>query len=140
MTHFLYPARNTRPGPAHFAKRFLSGLVVFLVLSAPVLCRAQDPVTLDPIVITAEKIEDFRKNNPEQVVEMNREEIRKGNFGGLDQVLNAMPGVDVKKAEPGPASPSWAQAAMEKSWSSSTADRPIPPSTAAWTWTPFPWT
>jgi len=45
-----------------------------------------------------------------------------------------------KKAEPGPASPSWGPGAMRKSWSSSTADQPIPPSTAAWTWTPFPWT
>jgi iron complex outermembrane receptor protein len=103
MPHFLCPALKTKPGQAHPAKRFLTGLVVFLILSASVLCRAQDPepVTLDPIVVTAKKIQDFRKNNPELVVEMNREEIRKGNFGGLDQVLNALPGVDVKKSGTG---------------------------------------
>ncbi len=77
-----------------------------LVLSCPNPAKAQqqkksEPVILDTIVVTASRIEDYRKNNPQLVQEMTREQIQQGSFTGLDQVLNAMPGVEVKKSGSG---------------------------------------
>ncbi len=106
MRHYLYPAAGIHPGLVSHAARLLIFLFFMLFLLPPSLSLAwnpenSEPVTLEPIVVTASKIEDYRKNNPELVVEMNREEIKKGNFSGLDQVLNAIPGVDVKKSGSG---------------------------------------
>ncbi|MBU1344196.1 MAG: TonB-dependent receptor plug domain-containing protein [Proteobacteria bacterium] len=84
-------------------------IILFFVLSQAVLWtnraaaqqRDTEPVTLDTVVVTASRIEDYKKNNPHLVQEMTREQIQKSSFTGVDQVLNAMPGVEVKKSGAG---------------------------------------
>ncbi|MFH2057988.1 MAG: TonB-dependent receptor [Pseudomonadota bacterium] len=63
--------------------------------------KNSEPVTLDTIVVTSLRIDDYKKNNPQLVVEMTQAQIQQGSFTGLDQVLNAMPGVEVKKSGSG---------------------------------------
>ena len=54
------------------------------------------PVTLDPITVTAEKIDAYIRNHPRQVTVVDREEIQERNFLNLSETLNSMPGVEVR--------------------------------------------
>ncbi len=59
------------------------------------------PAQLDAIVVSAKKIEAYARNHPQRVTVMRRDQIRKGGYTDLDQVLDSMPGVEVKKSSGG---------------------------------------
>lgn len=50
---------------------------------------------LAPVVVTAERIDEYIKNNPQNVISIEREEIKKRNFLDLGEAMSSMPGVDV---------------------------------------------
>ncbi|WDP91024.1 MAG: TonB-dependent receptor [Desulfobacter sp.] len=56
---------------------------------------------LGEVVVTGDKIEDFVRQNPSQVVSMGAAEIEQRNFLQVQEVLGAMPGVDVKPSAGG---------------------------------------
>jgi iron complex outermembrane receptor protein len=56
------------------------------------------PTLLETIVVTGSKIDAYVKNHPQQVTVMTRDQIQQGGYTDLTQVLNAMPGVEVKKS------------------------------------------
>ncbi len=58
-------------------------------------------VELESVVVTSEKIEDFVRKNPSQVVSMDSREIEQRNYLQVSDVLGSMPGVDVKPASSG---------------------------------------
>ncbi|MFZ1985121.1 MAG: TonB-dependent receptor [Desulfatitalea sp.] len=94
----------------------LSPRVILKMLSLAVLwsaCQASGPlwaheghggghgesaVQLEEVVVSASKIEEYIASHPHQVTVMTREQIDQGRYSDLDQVLNAMPGVEVKKS------------------------------------------
>jgi iron complex outermembrane receptor protein len=53
---------------------------------------------METIVVTSSKIDAYVKNHPQQVTVMTRDQIKQGSYTDLNQVLNAMPGVEVKKS------------------------------------------
>ena len=59
------------------------------------------PIVLDEVVVTARQIQDYIKNHPQQVVVVTREKIRQGGFRDMSEVLDAVPGVEVKKSGSG---------------------------------------
>jgi vitamin B12 transporter len=59
------------------------------------------PVQSDEMVVTAKRIQDYINNHPQQVSVMTRDQIKHGSYTDLNQVLNAMPGVEVKKSGSG---------------------------------------
>jgi iron complex outermembrane receptor protein len=60
-----------------------------------------ESVALDEVVVTAAQIDGYLEAHPQQVEVMNRLEIRESGYTDLNQVLNAMPGVDVKPSGSG---------------------------------------
>ncbi len=56
---------------------------------------------LDEIVVTAEKLEEYIKNHPQNVVSLNGDEIQERNFLSVAETLGAMPGVDVNQRSSG---------------------------------------
>jgi iron complex outermembrane receptor protein len=56
------------------------------------------PTQMEPVVVTASKIDAYVENHPQQVTVMTRDQIKQGGYTDLNQVLNAMPGVEVKKS------------------------------------------
>lgn len=56
---------------------------------------------METIVVTASKIDAYVQNHPQQVTVMTREQIKQSGYTDLNQVLNAMPGVEVKKSRVG---------------------------------------
>ncbi|MBU1342259.1 MAG: TonB-dependent receptor [Proteobacteria bacterium] len=102
-------SKHSLSGSIHFwPTPLVFRLIVFgcmLILSWTGIAAAQqngsEPIILDTVVVTASKIEDYKKNNPHLVQEMTRDQIQKSSFTGIDQVLNAMPGVEVKKSGTG---------------------------------------
>lgn len=60
--------------------------------------HGQDAETMDDLVVTAERISEYAANNPNQVVVMGQEEIQQRNLLSVDEVLNAMAGVDIKRS------------------------------------------
>ncbi|MEZ4524379.1 MAG: TonB-dependent receptor [Desulfobacterales bacterium] len=75
-------------------------LILFPVLSA----LAQEhgghghgaPVIMENMTVTAEKIEEYAKNHPQQVTVVDRKEIQERNFLSVEETLNSMPGVEVR--------------------------------------------
>ncbi len=59
---------------------------------------APQPMAMDDVVVTAERIDAYVNNNPAQVVILGLEEIRERNLLSVEEALNTMPGVDVKKS------------------------------------------
>ena len=55
-------------------------------------------IQMETIVVTGSKIDAYVKNHPQQVTVMTRDQIQRGGYTDLNQVLNAMPGVEVKKS------------------------------------------
>jgi iron complex outermembrane receptor protein len=53
---------------------------------------------METIVVTASKIDAYVKKHPQQVAVMTRDQIKEAGYTDLNQVLNAMPGVEVKKS------------------------------------------
>lgn len=58
-------------------------------------------VLSDEMVVTAKRIQDYIQNNPQQVSVMTRDQIKQGSYTDLNQVLSAIPGVEVKKSGSG---------------------------------------
>ena len=83
---------------------FFIGCLLFFLLSAPLLAedystRVEGQVQrLAPITVTAERIPQYVKNHPQNVVVMNQEEIKKRNFLEVGEALASMPGVDVRQS------------------------------------------
>jgi len=82
---------------------FFTGCLLFL-LSAPLLAedhssRVEGQIhSLAPITVTAERIPQYVKDHPRNVVIMNQEEIKKRNFLEVGEALASMPGVDVRQS------------------------------------------
>jgi vitamin B12 transporter len=53
-------------------------------------------VTLDVITVTAEKMNEFMQNHPQQVTRVDRKEIIERNFLSVEEALNSMAGVEVR--------------------------------------------
>lgn len=58
-------------------------------------------IELGEVLVTAVRIKEYIDNHPQQVVVMTREQMDQGSFTDLNQVLDAMPGVEVKKSGSG---------------------------------------
>ncbi len=54
--------------------------------------------TMQEMKVTADRIDDYVENFPNQVVTMDREEISGRNLLSVEEALRSMPGVDVKKS------------------------------------------
>ena len=53
-------------------------------------------ITMDSITVTADKMDDYVRNHPEQVTTMDRDEITRRNFLNVEETLGSMPGVEVR--------------------------------------------
>jgi vitamin B12 transporter len=60
--------------------------------------HATEPIVMETVVVTASKIDAYVKNHPQQVTVMTQDQIKRGGYTDLNQVLNAMPAVEVKKS------------------------------------------
>lgn len=88
---------------------FLSCLLSFCLMGAmDALARqGKDPLPKDTaqdlgeLTVIAEKIDTFVEQNPSQVIRMDAKEIETRNFLQVNEVLGAMPGVDVKQSSGG---------------------------------------
>ncbi len=56
----------------------------------------QGAVVLDSVTVTADKIEAYVENHPQQAIVVKREEILERNFLNVEETLNSMPGVEVR--------------------------------------------
>ena len=65
------------------------------------MANEDTPIKLGEVVVTAQQIESYVENHPQQVVVMTRAKIRKGGFRDMNEVLDAVPGVEVKKSGSG---------------------------------------
>lgn len=57
----------------------------------------ENTYTLETINVTAEKLSEYIKNNPQNIIEMNLAEIRERNFLEVGEAIGSMPGVDVSQ-------------------------------------------
>ena len=58
-------------------------------------------VTMEQMVVLGDKMDEFIRKNPSQVVSMDAREIEDRNFLQVQEVLGAMPGVDVRPSAGG---------------------------------------
>ena len=63
--------------------------------------HGSSPVQMETVVVTAAQLQGYLENHPQQVTVMTREQIQQGRYTDLTQVLNAMPGVEVKPSGSG---------------------------------------
>ncbi len=68
-----------------------------LVYGQQAHAHSAEPVVLETISVTAERIEAYVENYPNQVSVMGQKEILSRNMLSVEEALNAMDGVDVKK-------------------------------------------
>jgi iron complex outermembrane receptor protein len=59
---------------------------------------AEKPAVLETVTVTAERLEEYIKNHPQQVISLDRDEILKRNLLNVEEALNVMPGVDVRRS------------------------------------------
>lgn len=57
--------------------------------------------TLETIVVTAEKLSEYIKNHPQQIVILDQKEIEERNFLEIGEAIDSMHGVDVKQRDSG---------------------------------------
>jgi vitamin B12 transporter len=57
---------------------------------------ASSAVTLDTVTVTAEKMDAFIQNHPQQVTRVDRKEILERNFLSVEEALNSMAGIEVR--------------------------------------------
>ena len=86
--------------------RWLLFCTITLIISFPVAVLAghgnvRPAQTLGEMVVISDKIDDFIEKNPTQVESMGAAEIEARNFLQVQEVLGAMPGVDVKPSPGG---------------------------------------
>ncbi len=63
--------------------------------------HGEEATELEEIVVTAARLQGYLEEHPQQVEVMSRAEFRAAGYTDLDQVLNAMPGVEVKPSGTG---------------------------------------
>ncbi len=81
-------------------------LLLFLVMTLVFLiagfCDAaheeKEPFSLNEVVVTSERIQEYIKNHPQEVTVMERKEIADRNLSTMEDVLKTMPGVEVHSA------------------------------------------
>ncbi len=83
---------------------------IFVVFFATAVVFAQDsgtaghgvgadaPAVLDEVTVTADKIDEYIQNHPQQVTVIDRQEILERNFLSMEEALNSMPGVEVRSS------------------------------------------
>lgn len=82
----------------------LSGGLFFALTSAALpLAHAHHPhasesTALDTMVVTSDRLGEFARNNPNLVVVLGRNDIRKRNMLSVEEALNTMPGVEVNQS------------------------------------------
>lgn len=81
-----------------FFMPFLSVLLVCTIAYAEDHSHESEPITLDNIIVTAERINEYTNNYPGQVVVMGLGEIEQRNILSVEEALNSMAGVDVQKS------------------------------------------
>jgi len=59
---------------------------------------SSDPLVMETMVVTADRIEAYAESHPGQVELLGKEEIGRRNLGSVEEALRAMPGVDVKES------------------------------------------
>ena len=57
--------------------------------------------SLETIVVTAEKLSEYIKNHPQQIVVLDQKEIEERNFMEVGEAIASMPGVDVRQRDSG---------------------------------------
>ncbi len=57
--------------------------------------------TLETIHVASERLSEYVKNHPQNIVELDQEEIRERNFLEVGEALDSMPGVDVTHGSSG---------------------------------------
>ncbi len=82
-----------------------TAISLFIIFTPPGFAQhhqsEKDVYTLDEVEVTARKLSEYVKNNPQNIIEMNKEEIRERNFLEVGEALNSMPGVDVSQGSGG---------------------------------------
>ena len=58
----------------------------------------ETPAVLDDVTVTADKLDEYIRNHPQQVTVIDREEILERNFLSMEETLNSMPGVEVRSS------------------------------------------
>ncbi len=79
-------------------------LVCLGLLAAPDVLRAggaQAVHTLEPVEVTGERLEEYVRNHPQNVVSVGRAEIEERGFLSTAEALGSLPGVDVSQRGPG---------------------------------------
>lgn len=96
----FFVVEEGREGPVsrQYMQKFSIMLVIVFICffrSYDVWGGENDTHMLDTIVVTAERIEEYVKNHPQDVKVVNRKEIAERNLSAVEEVLKSMPGVDV---------------------------------------------
>lgn len=93
-----------REGSAPISGRYRFALVVTLLFPlaflAPMACGGAEKgepavVSLGAVVVTAEKLQEYVKNHPQDVKVVERREIVERNLGNVEEILKTIAGVDV---------------------------------------------
>ncbi len=90
-----------RPSVVNKTELLICSVFIILLLSPYNYSQQQetdgDVYTLDTIEVTSRKLSEYIKNNPQNIVEMNNQEIINRNFLAVDEAIGSMPGVDVSQ-------------------------------------------
>ncbi|MBN1905886.1 MAG: TonB-dependent receptor [Deltaproteobacteria bacterium] len=86
----------------NIVKIFCTALSVFIILTPSGFAQhhqsEKDVYTLDEVEVTSRKLSEYVKNNPQNIIEMNKEEISERNFLEVGEAISSMPGVDVSQS------------------------------------------
>ncbi|MCK5545320.1 MAG: TonB-dependent receptor [Desulfobulbaceae bacterium] len=87
---FGQPVSAAHNGVAHGAKHHSEGLSGH---------GASQVSTMETVVVTAERLDDYIKNHPQLVTILTRREIEQSNYLDLAEAIGTMPGIDVRQLE-----------------------------------------
>ena len=73
-------------------------LVLLALLTGPIPSFAQDAQKLDPVVVTATKVETLQSQTGATVTVIPEEEIRLYNYDRIEEALRTVPGVEVQRS------------------------------------------
>ena len=100
----LRAASSSNAVPAAVVLVFLAGSLPAAMAQHHSHGVGQPAAVLDEIVVTGERIDDYMREHPQQVVIMTRGQIEAGHYLDLGDALDAMAGVDVQPSGSGPGS------------------------------------